>query len=150
MRKRMTRVMTELVLIVTFSCGLPYSAQAAAPVTVVLARTTAVNRFPDAGGEWTFDGGTVSMGGVVVGRYARVLRTVLGGGTDVQNAAMVTITIFLLGQVTPENLTLQGAHSFTTDDAKGSISAASESLPGAVGIHWTLAGATSTLTFTSP
>lgn len=144
-----TRVVTTLVLIATIAWGFAEAGEAAA-VTVVLARTTAVNTSLDAGGSWTFDGGTVSLGGSVVGRYARVLRTVLGGGTDTQNSAMVTITIFLLGQATPENLTLQGAHSFTTNDAKGSISAASAAVAGAVGIHWTLAGATNALTFGSP
>jgi hypothetical protein len=150
MRNWTTRVVTTLVLIATISCGLPHAGEAATSVTVTLARTTALNTSLDAAGSWIFDGGTVSVGAVVVGRYARVLRTVLGGGTDVQNAAMVTMTIFLLGQATPENLTLQGAHSFTTNDAKGSISAASSSLTGAVGIQWTLAGATNTLTFVVP
>jgi hypothetical protein len=150
MRNLTTRVLTALMLIATISCGLPHAGEAATSVTVTLARTTALNTSLDAAGLWIFDGGTVSVGTVVVGRYARVLRTVLGGGTDVQNAAMVTITIFLLGQTTPENLTLQGAHSLTTSDAKGSISAASSSLTGAVGLHWTLAGATNTLTFVIP
>jgi hypothetical protein len=148
MRNWTTRIV--ITLMATISCGLPHAGEGATSVTVTLARTTAVNTSVDAGGSWTFDGGTVSLGGVVVARYARVLRTVLGGGTDVQNAAMVTITIFLLGQTTPENLTLQGAHSFTTSDAKGSISAASSSLTGTVGLHWTLAGATNTLTFVVP
>jgi hypothetical protein len=150
MRNLTTRVLTALMLIATISCGLPHAGEAATSVTVTLARTTAVNTSVDAAGSWIFDGGTVSVGTVVVGRYARVLRTVLGGGTDTQNSAMVTITIFLLGQVTPESLTLQGAHSFTTNDAKGSISAASASFPGVVGIHWSLAGATNSLTFVSP
>jgi hypothetical protein len=145
-----TRIVITLMLTATISCGLPHAGEAATSVTVTLARTTLPNTSVDAAGAWTFDGGTVSLGGAVVGRYARVLRTVLGGGTDIQNAAMVTITIFLLGQTTPENLTLQGAHSFTTTDEKGSISAASSSLTGAVGIHWTLAGATNTLTFVVP
>jgi hypothetical protein len=147
MRNWTTRVVIALVLCATMSCGLPHASEAAS-VTVVLARTTALNSFVDAGGSWIFDGGTVSMGGLVAGRYARVLRTVLGGGTDVQNAAMATITIFLLGEPTPQNLTLQGAHSFTTADAKGSISAAS--FGGAVGITWTLVGSTNALTFNTP
>jgi hypothetical protein len=147
MRNWTARIVITLVLIAAISGGLPHAGEAAPPVTVVLARTTPVNSSLDAAGSWIFDGGTVSLAGVVVGQYARVLRTIFGA-TDLQNAAMVTITIFLLGQITPDNLTLQGAHSLTTSDATGSISAAS--LPGAVGIRWTLVGATNTLTFVGP
>jgi hypothetical protein len=147
MRNWTTRIVITLMLIATISCGLPHAGEAATSVTAVLARTTAQNTSLDAAGSWIFDGGTVSLAGVVVGQYSRVLRTIFGA-TDLQNSAMVTITIFLLGQITPDNLTLQGAHSFTTSDETGSISAAS--LTGAVGIRWTLVGATNTLTFVVP
>jgi hypothetical protein len=147
MRNRTTRIVTTLMLIAAISCALPRAGEAAPPVTVVLARTTAENAFPDAGGSWIFDGGTVSLAGVVVGQYSRVRRTILGA-TDLQNAAMVTITIFLLGQITPDNLTLQGAHSFTTDSATGSVSAASFPVP--AGVRWSFIGATGNLTFTPP
>lgn len=121
------------------------AASYAASVTLTLARTSALTNVADAAGTSQFDGGTVSSGGTVVGRYARVKRTVLGGGTDTQNTAMLTITIFFNGSDPPQTLTLQGSHSFNDGEERGSISAASSTFRGAVGI--TFEGPSTALTF---
>ncbi len=60
-----------------------------------------------------------------VGNYA-VTRRVTSGGTDAQNTAMVTLTIFFLREKPPQNITLQGAHDFNSGVYKGSVSAASQ------------------------
>jgi hypothetical protein len=62
---------------------------------------------------------------VVVGQYA-ITRRVTFGGTDVQNTAMTTVTLFFTNASTPpHNVTLQGAHSFSSGRFTGSVSAAS-------------------------
>jgi hypothetical protein len=124
------------------------AASHAAPITLTLTRISALTNVNDAAGTWQFDGGTVSSGGTVVGRYARVKRTVLGGGTDTQNTAMLTITIFFLGSTPPQTVTLQGSHSFDNGEERGSISAASSDLAGAVGL--TFEGLSTALTFDVP
>jgi hypothetical protein len=121
------------------------TASYAASLTLTLARTSALTNVADPAGTSQYDGGTVSLGGSVIGRYARVKRTVLGGGTDTQNTAMLTITIFMLGSDPPQTVTLQGSHSFNDGEERGSISAASSTFRGAVGI--TFEGPETALTF---
>ena len=82
----------------------------------------ALNRADDAGGRWLFEGGRVT--GDEVGHYASTLRVVFGG-TEAQNTAMLTTTIFVSGVQPPENMTLQGAHDFNSGNESGSVSAAS-------------------------
>jgi hypothetical protein len=128
----------------------------AASVILTLTRISTLTSVDDAVGAWQFDGGTVSLEGSVIGRYARVKRTVLGGGTDTQNTAMLTITIFFTGSSTqltaPQTVTLQGSHSFSDNEERGGISAASSAFKGAVGITFEgpSAGLTTTLTFDVP
>ena len=124
------------------------TASYAAPVTLTFTRTTALSNVSDSVGVWQFDGGTVSNGPTLIGRFARVKRTVGGGGTDSQNTAMLTITIFFLGADPPETVTLQGSHSFNNGQERGSISAASSAFAGAVGI--TFEGPSEALTFDVP
>ena len=124
------------------------SASQAAPVTLTLTTTSSLTNVSDGAGIFQFDGGTVLFGSDVVGHFARMKRVVLGGGTDTQNTAMLTITIFFLGSDPPETVTLQGSHSFNNGQERGSISAASNAFAGAVGI--TFQGASSALTFNVP
>jgi hypothetical protein len=107
-----------LCLALVLVCGNAY-----ADVTLTLVRLSLTN-VTDAEGGFQFDGGDVKLGAQLIGHYARVKRfsTV---GTAPQNTAAVTITIFLLGADPPENLTLQGSHSFNTGGQIGSVSAAS-------------------------
>lgn len=131
---------------VGFLLGLT-SPSSAAPVTMTFTTSSSTN-VADAGGSWQFDGGTVSMGPSVIGHFARVKRLVTGGGTDTQNTATLTITIFLLGSDPPETLTLEGAHSFNNGQERGSISGASAALAGSVGV--TFQGPSSALTLNFP
>lgn len=118
-----------------------------AQVTLTLTTTTDLTNVDDAAGRWQFDGGTVSLGEDVVGNFARTKR-VITGATSPQNTAMLTITIFFLGEDPPETITLQGAHSFNNGGERGSISAASAGLAGVVGI--TFQGPSDALTFNVP
>jgi hypothetical protein len=78
----------------------------------------------DKAGRWQFEGGQVFQKGKHVANYATV-RRVVNKGTEEQNTAMLTTTIFFLGKQPPENMTLQGAHDYNSRDQTGSVSAAS-------------------------
>jgi hypothetical protein len=112
-----------------------------------------LNNVNDVGGRWQFEGGEVfgllkgSKTEVRVGYFASYKR-VTWGGTDEQNTAMVTLTIFLetRGANVPENITAQGAHDFNTGNETGSISAASIPHNAFIGQKYFLNGGTNVLT----
>jgi hypothetical protein len=99
----------------------------------------------DTAGLWQYEGGTVFKGATQIGNYA-ISRRVTTGGTNAQNTAALTGTIFFLGATPPDTITLQGAHSFSTGGVAGSVSAASSKY------DWirsaTFTGDTKTLTIT--
>jgi hypothetical protein len=78
----------------------------------------------DKAGRWQFEGGQVFQKGQHVANYATV-RRVVNKGTEEQNTAMLTTTVFFLGKQPPENMTLRGAHDYNSGDQTGSVSAAS-------------------------
>ncbi|MFD7306335.1 hypothetical protein ACFV83_36410 [Streptomyces pharetrae] len=91
----------------------------------------------DAAGGWQFEGGMVLDHGAHVAQYASSRRVTIGG-TNALNAATVTLTLFFgsaSGQAA-ENMTLQGAHSFSSGEAIGSVSAASSAFASRVGHHF--------------
>ena len=146
---RIPRVVVGLMLFATTVGGLAQAAHAA-DVTLTLTRLTLLAT-SDAAGVWQFAGGTATLTSTLVARWMAVRRT-LTGVTGPQNAASVTLTLFLLGADPPGNLTLQGAHSFENGNETGGVSASS--IPGATGITWTLLQSASsdisTLTFHVP
>ena len=77
----------------------------------------------DAAGRWQHEGGRIMKGAALVGHYS-IHRRVTFGGTDAQNTAMTTVTLFFAG-TPPQNVTLQGAHAFSTGRFAGSVSASS-------------------------
>lgn len=85
-----------------------------------------LNNVDDVAGRWQHEGGEVTLKNKKVGYYASYKR-VTWGGTDQDNTAMLTVTIFLEKSRTGcyENITLQGAHDFNTGNEIGSVSAAS-------------------------
>ena len=99
-----------------------HSTAFAGGVSLSLVRSTLVN-VPDAAGLWQHEGGRIMKGAVVVGNYA-IHRRVTNGGTNAQNTAMETVTLFFAG-TPPANITLQGAHSFSSGRFIGSVSAGS-------------------------
>jgi hypothetical protein len=84
----------------------------------------ALENVDDKAGRWQFEGGQVFQNGKHVANYATA-RRVVNKGTEEQNTAMLTTTIFFLGKQPPENMTLQGAHDYNSGDQTGSVSAAS-------------------------
>lgn len=98
----------------------------AATIGFQLVRQSLTNVDDDAG-RWQHEGGDVMYRNQKIGKYA-AHRRVTYGGTDDQNTAMFTMTIFFLGGAPPRNLTLQGAHDFSSGKYIGSVSAASSTL----------------------
>jgi hypothetical protein len=108
-----------LVLTVVF-----HSAAYAGSVSLSLVRSELTN-VDDPAGRWQHEAGNILKSNVVVGQYA-ITRRVTYGGTDAQNTAMTTVTLFFRNSSTPpHNVTLQGAHSFSSGRFAGSVSAAS-------------------------
>jgi hypothetical protein len=96
----------------------------AGTVSLTLVRSTLQN-VDDPAGRWQFEGGDIVKAGSVVGQYA-IHRRVTYGGTDAQNTAMTTVTLFFANRTSaPHNITLHGAHSFNDGRFAGSVSAAS-------------------------
>ncbi|MGA3133244.1 MAG: hypothetical protein ABSD59_20790 [Terracidiphilus sp.] len=109
----------------------------------------ALTNVNDTAGRWQFEGGQVLEKEAHVANFASIKRvTFKGTDQNGQNTASVTTTLFFLGATDPpQNITLEGAHDFTTGNQTGSVSAASPALAANIGKQYTLAGATNTLTF---
>lgn len=93
-----------------------------------------LNNVDDVAGRWQHEGGEVLLKTKKVGYYASYKR-VTWGGTDKDNTAMLTATIFLEKSRTGayENITLQGSHDFNTGNEIGSVSAASTAYASNIG-----------------
>lgn len=117
----------------------------AGSLTLTLERQTLTN-VSDAAGLWQHEGGKVFRSGIQVGNYAAT-RRVTTGGTNAQNTAMFTMTIFMLGSAPPSNITLEGSHDFSSGRYVGSVSAASNLNNWLIGADFVgTAGASGTLT----
>jgi len=79
----------------------------------------------DSAGRYQYAGGKVYENGEHIAQFASTKR-IITGGTDFQNTATLTVTIFFLGQKPTENITLQGSHDFDSGKGIGSVSAASK------------------------
>ena len=98
----------------------------------------------DAAGRWQYEGGKVNEKDKLVGYYA-VTRRVTFHGTDAQNTAQLTMTIFFLPHHPPENITVQGSHDFNSGKEIGSVSAASKTQAAHIGKAFTRVGDTVTI-----
>jgi hypothetical protein len=92
----------------------------------------------DAAGRWQFEGGQVRRNGEHIANFASTKRVVTQG-TDQQNTAILTLTLFFLGQPQQpaENITLQGSHDFGSGGEIGSVSAASTAYVSYIGRQFT-------------
>lgn len=87
------------------------SAANAGGVSLQLVRSSLTN-VNDAAGRWQHEGGDVKKGAATIGQYLIVRRVTLPA-TGPQNTAATSITLFLgsASTTSPQNITLQGAHS---------------------------------------
>ena len=113
--------------------------------TYQLKRKTLTN-VDDPAGRWQHEGGDVMLKEKPVGHYASHKRVTMGG-TDAQNTAMLTLTLFLERgkEGAPENITAQGAHDFSSGGETGSVSAASVKYASLIGKHFNRTGDTVTI-----
>jgi hypothetical protein len=94
------------------------------PLTLTLERLS-LDNVDDPPGRWQHEGGRVLCSdGTHIANYA-AYRRVTFSGTSPQNTAMLTMTLFFIGELPPENITLQGSHDFDSGEYIGSVSAAS-------------------------
>ncbi len=100
------------------------SASEAQPLTLTLERLS-LDNIDDLSGRWQHEGGRVLCSeGTYIADYA-AYRRVTFSGTSPQNTAMLTMTLFFIGELPPQNITLQGSHDFNSGIYIGSVSAAS-------------------------
>lgn len=129
---RWSLVLFASLSLVLFVSLRPWSTVHAA-TTVTLNTTGPLVNVDDNEGRWQYDGGDVlDDTGVLIAHFARTKR-VSFVVTEAQNTAMLTITIFFLGSDPPENITLQGSHSFNSGGEIGSVSAASSGQAALIG-----------------
>ena len=112
-----------IALVVALSWGM-ISDSYAGGVILKFTRVGALINVDDTAGRWQHEGGKVFKGTTQIGYYA-IHRRVTFNGTSPQNTAMLTMTIFFLGQSPPQNITLQGSHNFSSGSFIGSVGAAS-------------------------
>jgi hypothetical protein len=95
----------------------------------------------DTAGRWQYEGGEVFRENTHIANYASTKRVVIKG-TEVQNTAMLTLTLFFVGQPRQpaENMTLQGSHDFGSGDEIGSVSAASTAFASYIGKQFKRSG----------
>jgi hypothetical protein len=120
--KRLSLALGSLALAAAFT-SLP--AQAGG-IALTLSRMSLTN-VDDAAGRFQHEGGKIFKGAVQVGQYAITRRVTFGGTNAPLNTAMQTTTLFFAAASgsAPQNVTLQGAHDFSSGTFRGSVSGAS-------------------------
>lgn len=93
-------------------------------VTLTLVRASLTN-VADAAGTTQHEAGTVRKGVTNVGRYTLVRRVTNGGPVLNNGATTATLFFTAFGVAPAQNVTLQGAHDFSTGNFTGSVSAGS-------------------------
>ncbi len=121
----MKKVICTTVLAVLTMLSLAWASEShAQALTLTLVRLS-LDNVDDPPGRWQHEGGEVLCSdGTHIANYA-AYRRVTFSGTSPQNTAMLTMTLFFIGEAPPENITLQGSHDFTSGNYIGSVSAAS-------------------------
>ena len=78
----------------------------------------------DDAGRWQYSGGKANQKGKHTADYVSFKRVTFHAAPQ-QNTAMLTITMFFIGELPPQFITLQGTHDFNTGKQIGSVSSAS-------------------------
>jgi hypothetical protein len=102
-----------------------------------------LNNVDDPGMGWQIEGGKVLQDRKHVANYSSVKR--MSCGTKEQNTAQLWVTLFFLGKKPPENMTLHGAHDFSSGGEIGSVSAASSAFSAHIGKQFKRVGNTLTI-----
>ena len=136
------------VLVAVGFCVLAFvQSAAAAPVTLMLVRTTILYNDDPPGAplplaRTQYDSGNVMFNGQKIGEYLE-MKDVNAAG---MNVAALTVTLFFRGAGdVPSVMTLEGVHSFSSGNQRGSISASD--ISGVVGVKFTGTPTSITLLF---
>jgi hypothetical protein len=108
----------------------------------------ALTNVDDPAGRWQFEGGQVYENKKHVANYSTIKRvTFKGTDQNGQNTASVVTILFFLGEThPPENITLEGAHDFSSGNETGSVSASSHTHASHIGKQYKRNGASNVLT----
>lgn len=109
---------------------LTFGTDLSATLTYTLQREC-LDNIDDPGMRWQIEGGKVLENGNHVANYSSVKR--VSCGTTQQNTAQLWVTLFFLGEEPPQNMTLHGAHDFSSGGEIGSVSAASSTFSKFIG-----------------
>ncbi len=123
MKKQHALIVVVLIVIVLLISSGAQSSKVASSIELNLVRSVLKNVDDDAG-RWQHSGGKAYQDGKHAANYASVKRVTFDA-TSGQNTAMLTITLFFIGQQPPQSITLQGTHDFNSGKQIGSVSAAS-------------------------
>ncbi len=111
--------------------------RAAAKLTLDLVENSFDTGYDKGPVRYLYAEGEVFRNGKLCGYYMMEFKIVFGT-VDALNTAAITINLFEAGGDPPENLTLQGSHSFDTGDQKGGVSGASRKYRRTMGNRYTL------------
>lgn len=121
----LSRMNIALLMVSTFMwCG----AASAGTAVLQLSRVAPLTNVNDAAGLFQHEAGIVLKGAITVGNYFLVRRVeTLPGALFNTGATHITLLFAPAKRTTnaPENITIDGAHDFTTGAFKGSVSATS-------------------------
>jgi hypothetical protein len=112
------------------------------PLTLILRQLNSAV-VDDAAGRCEYEGGQLFTGSERVGDYALTRRVVIAG-VDVQNVAILAVTLFLAPRPpwAAEHMTLQGSHDFGSGVGVGSVSASSSRWASRIGHQFQRTGDT--------
>jgi hypothetical protein len=116
---------------------------ATSPGLTYTLRRECLTDIDDPGMGWQIEGGKVLEHGKHVGDYSSVKR--MSCGTKELKTAQLWMTLFFLGGQPPENMTLHGAHAFSSGGEIGSVSAASSTFSAQIGKQFKRVGNTLTI-----
>jgi hypothetical protein len=144
----MKKLLCSMVLAMLTILSLAWASESRADqaLTLTLERLS-LDNVDDPPGRWQHEGGRVLCSdGTHIADYA-AYRRVTFSGTSPQNTAMLTMTLFFIGELPPQNITLQGSHDFNSGVYIGSVSATSSDFAKVRGVSFSgQAGVTGTLT----
>jgi hypothetical protein len=121
----MKKVICPMFVIVLIILSVALASESQAQFLTLTTERLSFDNVDDVAGRWQHEGGRVLCNdGTHIANYA-LYRRVTFSGTSPQNTAMLTMTLFFIGNSPPENITLQGSHDFNSGDYIGSVSAAS-------------------------
>lgn len=93
-------------------------------VELTLRYKTGPTKVEDAEGRWQYSGGDLIAENILVGHFSSAVR--VSSAVNSINAGAVRMTLLIKGTDPPENIVLEGSHSFSSGNQTGGVAAASQ------------------------